>query len=390
VIEPRVLPPGATLGVLGGGQLGRMFVGRAREMGYRTYVFDPDALAPAGTAADRFMHAPWSDRAALAEFAAACDAVTLEFENVPADVLEFIADYSIVAPAASAVRVAQDRLLEKQMFYALGIPTAEFAPVCAHADIPGAIARTGLPAILKTARLGYDGKGQASIASQADCEAAFRLFGEVDCILEQRLALHKECSVILARSADGSVESFEPGENVHHGGILHTTLVPARIPNETTFEAIRLAERIADALKYVGVMGVEFFVTDDKRLYINEIAPRPHNSGHWTRNGDTICQFEQQLRALCGLPLGQPRLLVPVCMINILGDVWPEEGEPDWSAALALPNVCLHLYGKAEARPGRKMGHINVISCESEDEALAIAESAWLLLQRREPPPLNP
>lgn len=379
--------PGATLGVLGGGQLGLMFVMRARQLGYRTCVFDPDRESPAGAAADAFLSAPWSDLAALTEMAEQCAAITLEFENVPAEVLDFLAARAVLSPSPRAVRIAQDRLLEKQMFYALGLPTAPFAAVRTTADIAAAIETTGLPAILKTARLGYDGKGQRTVHSATECEAAFAQLGGVECILETRLLLAKECSVVLARGEDGTIETFEPGENEHLDGILHLTLVPARISNALTHEAIGIAERIADALQYVGVMGVEFFVTTDERLVLNEMAPRPHNSGHWTQNGDMISQFEQQVRALCALPLGQPRLLMPTCMINLLGDLWPDVGEPDWVAALAVPNVSLHLYGKRAARPGRKMGHINAISIESEEEAAASAELAWIALR---PPPTPP
>lgn len=366
--------PGAVLGVLGGGQLGRMFALRAREMGYGIIVLDPDADAPAGRVADRHLVAGYDDGAALDELAACCAAVTIEFENVPAASLARLAARVPVAPGAAAVAIAQDRVREKTFFQSAGLATAPFAPVSAESDISDAAATTGFPAILKTARFGYDGKGQASVRTEDEVRAAFRDFGGVPCILEGRLALEQECSVVLARGFDGSIAAFTPGANVHRDGILETTCVPADLPETTLDEAQALASHLAASLEYVGVLGVELFVAEGGRLFVNEIAPRPHNSGHWTQDAAGVCQFEQQVRAMCALPLGVPTLQRPVCMINILGDVW-SGGEPDWPAALAVPGARLHLYGKREPRIGRKMGHVTV-TAPTAAEALSMARRA--------------
>lgn len=366
--------PGATLGVLGGGQLGQMFVLRARSMGYRTAVLDPDPLSPAGAAADLHLVAAYDDAHALARLADECVAVTTEFENVPAATLEELERRTRVRPAPGAVAIAQDRVREKGFFRSAGLATAEFAAIRDAGDIAGAVARAGMPAILKTSRFGYDGKGQARVGDAAAVAEAFTRFGGVPCILEQRLTLELEISVVVARGANGALAAFPPAENVHRDGILETSVVPASVPPTLAREAMRAAERIAQALEYVGVLGVEFFVANGGQLYVNEIAPRPHNSGHWTQDACRVDQFEQQVRALAGLPLGDPSLLSPVCMINLLGDLWTR-GEPRWAAALAMPGVRLHLYGKAEPRPGRKMGHLNCLAA-TPAEALRLAHAA--------------
>jgi 5-(carboxyamino)imidazole ribonucleotide synthase len=364
-----VILPGATVGVLGGGQLGRMFVLRARAMGYRTAVLDPDPVSPAGTAADVHLRAAYTDSAALDRLASECDAVTTEFENVPAEALERLARSCRVRPPVSAVAVTQDRISEKQFLERSGFPTAPFRPVRNEHELQAAVREVALPALLKTSRLGYDGKGQAPVDRPEDALPAFRALGSVPCVLERRLALETEVSVVLARGDDGAVAAFPVGENRHRNGILETTVVPAQVGRDTLDAARSIACRVATALEYVGVLGVEMFVADGGRIYVNELAPRPHNSGHYTLDACSVDQFEQQLRALCALPLAEPRLLSPVAMINLLGDLW-SSGEPRWVEVFRRPGVKLHLYGKAEPRPGRKMGHLN---CLADDPARALA-----------------
>ena len=361
--------PGATVGVLGGGQLGRMFVLRARTMGYRTAVLDPDPESPAGSAADLHLRAPYTDPGALDRLAAECAAVTTEFENVPAEALQRLARSCRVRPPVGAVAVTQDRVSEKEFLERAGFPTAPFRPVRDEQELRAAVREVALPALLKTSRLGYDGKGQASVDRPEDAEAAFRALGGVACVLERRLALETEVSVVLARGDDGAAAVFPVGENRHRNGILETTVVPASLGRDTLAEARSIACRVAGALEYVGVLGVEMFVADGGRIYVNELAPRPHNSGHYTLDACSVDQFEQQLRALCALPLAEPRLLSPVAMINLLGDLW-SGGEPRWIEVFRRPGVKLHLYGKAEPRPGRKMGHLN---CLADDPARALA-----------------
>jgi 5-(carboxyamino)imidazole ribonucleotide synthase len=369
-----VILPGATVGVLGGGQLGRMFVLRARTMGYRTAVLDPDPTSPAGTAADLHLRAGYTDTQALDRLAAECDAVTTEFENVPAEALKRLARSSRVRPPVGAVAVTQDRISEKQFLERAGFPTAPFRPVRHERELQAAVREVALPALLKTSRLGYDGKGQAPVDRAEDAPAAFAALGGVACVLEQRLALETEVSVVLARGDDGAVAAFPVGENRHRGGILETTVVPAQVGQATEDEAQGIACRVATALDYVGVLGVEMFVADRGQIYVNELAPRPHNSGHYTLDACSVDQFEQQLRALCALPLAQPRLLSPVAMINLLGDLW-SSGEPRWVEVFRRPGLKLHLYGKAEPRPGRKMGHLNCLA-DDPGRALALALEA--------------
>lgn len=360
--------PGATLGMLGGGQLGRMFTIAARTMGYRVVVLDPDPRSPAGSLADRHLCAPYLDPEALTALGSECAVVTTEFENVPAEALRHVARLCPVRPSASAVTTTQDRLSEKRFLSAAGIATAPFAQVASPAEAREAWEEIGAPAILKTARLGYDGKGQAAVQSLEETEAAFARFGGVPCVLERKLELTREVSVVLARSEDGAVAPFPVGENVHVGGILDTTTVPAGISPALAQEATALAIQVAERLEYVGVLGVEMFVTDPDRLWVNEIAPRPHNTGHYTLDACAADQFQQQVRAVCGLPLGSPDLLKPAAMANLLGDLWSPH-EPRWDRALAIPGVSLHLYGKREARTGRKMGHL---TCVADTPALAL------------------
>jgi 5-(carboxyamino)imidazole ribonucleotide synthase len=368
-----VILPGATLGVVGGGQLGRMFTIRARTMGYRVVVLEPDPRSPAGAIADRQIEAQYDDPGALAELAAACSAVTTEFENVPAHTLGALAERLPVRPAASAVSVAQDRIAEKEHLARAGFPTAPFRRIEDRAAAERAFTELGGgAAILKTSRLGYDGKGQTTIGSPAACGVAFDELGGVECILERRLSLETEVSVVLARGADGAAGAFPPGENRHRNGILDTTIVPARVSRRLTEEARAMALGIADSLEYVGVLGVELFVAEGGRLFVNEIAPRPHNSGHYTIDACISDQFEQQVRTLCGLPLGSFDTHSAAAMVNLLGDLWTS-GPPAWDRVLAIPGARLHLYGKAEARPGRKMGHVTCLA-STADEAVSRCE----------------
>jgi 5-(carboxyamino)imidazole ribonucleotide synthase len=365
-----VILPGATLGLLGGGQLGRMFTVAARTLGYRVTVLDPDAHSPAAEFATGHLNTDYSDPASLDALARQCAAVTTEFENAPATALDALADRTIVRPSGASVAVAQDRRREKSFFSAHGFPVGAFASIESPADFDAALARVKLPALLKTARFGYDGKGQARIESAPELARAFAEWNGVPCVLEQLLALELEVSVVLARGEDGAVAVFPVAENRHARGILDVTIAPARISVELAREATALATRLATALGYVGVMAVEMFVVGGK-LLLNEIAPRPHNSGHYTIDACRTSQFEQQVRVLCSLPLGDPSQHTPAVMVNLLGDLWAN-GEPRWEAALAHPGAHLHLYGKREARIGRKMGHVTVCE-ESLDHALAVA-----------------
>lgn len=373
--------PGATLGVLGGGQLGRMFTAEARRMGYRVVVLDPDPDAPAGQLADRHIARPWTDAEALSEMSEKCAAVTIEFENIPADVLRALAAHVPVRPRADAVAATQDRLDEKGFLNAIGIATAEWAPIRSSDHLHDAWKAIGSVAgVLKTARMGYDGKGQAMVTSLERLTTAYDRLGNVPSVLERRVALEREVSVMVARAADGSTVTWPVAENVHHDGILHTTVVPATVTDTIAANAHGIAVRIVSALDYVGVMGVECFVADGGRLLVNELAPRPHNSGHWTLDACATSQFEQQVRVLAGLPLGSTQAFTPVAMVNLLGDLW-RDGEPRWERALAIPGVRLHLYGKREPRAGRKMGHLTAVADEP-DQALHLALEAWEALGR--------
>ena len=366
--------PGATLGLLGGGQLGRMFTVAARTLGYRVTVLDPDPVAPAAEFATKHLATKYDDPAALDELARTCAAVTTEFENAPAAALDAIARRTVVRPTGGSVAVAQDRRREKGFFRDRGFPVGPFAVVESEAGFDKAVAETGLPALLKTARFGYDGKGQARIDSREALASTFREWKGVPCILEALLPLEREVSVVLARAQDGAIATFPLAENRHAHGILDVSIAPARVPEALAREALDIASRLAAALDYVGVLAVEMFVVGGK-LLLNEIAPRPHNSGHYTIDACRSSQFEQQVRVLCGLPLGDPSLHTPAVMVNLLGDAWRAGGDPPWEAVLRHPGAHLHLYGKREARPGRKMGHVTV--CDPDparalDVAMAI------------------
>ena len=364
--------PGSTLGMLGGGQLGRMFTIAARTMGYEVVVLDPDKESPAGKLATSHICADYADQAALDQIANNCDAITTEFENVPASTLDALAKTKPVRPGAKAISIAQDRIQEKNFLKDNGFYTAPFAVIHSLEDLQKSISEIGTPAILKVSRFGYDGKGQYGINSEPDIEKAWQTLEGEACVLEQRMPLDIEISVVLARGIEGEVVTYPVSENIHEAGILDVSIVPARIDNDLEIKVINMAKDIATALDYVGVMAVEFFISNGKIL-VNEIAPRPHNSGHFTLDACMTDQFEQQVRAVCGLPLGETTLLSPVVMINMLGDIWHNGKAPKWQKLLEHPNVKLHLYGKREARPGRKMGHFNVLS-ENINDALKLAE----------------
>lgn len=362
--------PGATLGVLGGGQLGRMFTLAAKVMGYRVVVLDPDPASPAGELADTHLKADYRDAVALLRMGNLCDAVTTEFENVPAASLDMLTKHCYVAPSQAALAVTQDRLAEKSRAREFGCDTAPFANIESADDLAPAWKEIGAPALLKTRRLGYDGKGQARVDSLDELTAAYAELGGAPCLLEGFLPLEREVSVLLARNQNHEIAFFPLAENQHRQGILDISIVPARVSESIASDARRMAAGLAHGLNYVGVMAVEFFILDNGRIVFNEMAPRPHNSGHFTLDACATDQFQQQVRALCGLPLGDPRLLSPVVMVNLLGDVW--QPVPDWEKLLQHPGVQLHLYGKAEARAGRKMGHYNCLA-ETLDAALQIA-----------------
>jgi 5-(carboxyamino)imidazole ribonucleotide synthase len=369
----------ASLGVMGGGQLGRMFVHAAQAMGFRAVVLDPDPQSPAGSVAEHQVHAAYADHNGLAEFAREADAITTEFENVPAESLAWLAQQRPVAPAAASVAVCQDRLAEKAAFERCGVPCAPHAAIRTAADI-AALPAALLPGILKTARLGYDGLGQIAVADAAALGPAWQQLGSVACVLEQRLPLAAELSVIVARDRAGRIVHFPVQQNLHRGGILAVTQVPApAISPEQAERVVAAAQRIARAIDHVGVLCVEFFVLDSGALVANEMAPRPHNSGHYTIDACDVSQFELQVRVMTDWPLVAPRQHSPAVMLNLLGDLWLPQGAPPrtpaWAEVLGLPGARLHLYGKREARPGRKMGHLTIVA-GSVESARAVALQA--------------
>jgi 5-(carboxyamino)imidazole ribonucleotide synthase len=356
MVEPTVAP-GGIVGILGGGQLGRMLATAAADIGLSCHVYCPDPKSPAFAVSATRTVAPYDDEASLTAFAEAVDVVTYEFENIPAATVRFLADRLPAYPGADTLEIAQDRLTEKQLLTALGVAVPAFAPVAAQTDLYAALAQTGRPAILKARRFGYDGKNQAAIGHGDDPIAAWRGIGEVAAVLEARAPFEREISVILARARDDTVRAYDLCENRHASGILAETRVPANVSAEVAAEAVAIAERLAGALDYVGVLAVEMFQMPDdapKRLLVNEVAPRVHNSGHWTADAALTSQFEQHVRAVCGWPLGDPRRTSDVVMTNLLGDDIAR-----WREIAAEPGARLHLYGKTEARPGRKMGHVN-------------------------------
>lgn len=357
----RIIQPGATLGVLGSGQLGRMFAIAARRMGYRVHTLSPGIDTPTGQVADAEVEADYDDLDAIRAFARGVDVITFEFENVSTAAADAAAEIVPVRPSGHALHVTQQRAREKSFLALKGFPVTPHAAVASLDELTAAVERIGLPAILKTASFGYDGKGQHRLTSPLDIEPVWALVGHQPAILEKVVDFSLEFSVVAARGLDGAFAHYGAIENAHRHHILDVSVAPARMPEAAVTEAVAVTRAIMDELAYVGVLCVEFFLTADGRILVNEIAPRPHNSGHLTFDACITSQFEQQVRAICGLPLGATTLLRPAAMANLLGDVWAK-GEPKWDAALAVPDVKLHLYGKSDPRPGRKMGHLTAMA----------------------------
>jgi len=361
-----MIPPGSTLGVLGGGQLGRMLAHAATKLGYRLHVYEPEDDSPAGEVATKEFNFPYKDKEQLRRFAKGCAAITYEFENVPVEPLWDIEKLVPLRPHWEVLEVCQNRLREKTWLKQNGVPHVQFEEVEIGGDFEGAVKRLGLPCVAKTADFGYDGKGQQKITSSKEARQAAEVFKGARAVVEQFIDFKCELSVIVARSSVGEVSTFPVAENIHSKHILDFSMVPARVAPEIIETARLLAEKIADTFQLVGLLAVELFLTDDGELLVNEMAPRTHNSGHWTLDGCVTSQFEQQVRAITGLPLGGTAMNAPaVVMVNILGDAWQWDGNelvgpPDWAALLADPSAKLHLYGKAAPRPGRKMGHFTV------------------------------
>jgi 5-(carboxyamino)imidazole ribonucleotide synthase len=360
--------PGAIVGVLGSGQLGRMFAIAARQMGYRVHTFSPESDTPTGQVADVEVTASYQDLDAVQTFARSVAVVTFEFENVPAATAEAAAEFVPVRPDGATLHIAQHRLREKTFLSKNGFPTTPFMPVRNLEELRAAIETLGCPAVLKTAGAGYDGKGQAKVANLGDAETAYNAGGGQEMILEGYVDFELEFSVVAARSVDGAFAHWGVIENRHKHHILDVSLTPAKVSEGVVRDAVEIARGIVEALGLVGVLCIEFFLTRDRKILVNELAPRPHNSGHLTINASRTSQFEQQLRAVCGLPLGSTEYVSAAAMANLLGDLW-NNGEPNWATACASPDVKLHLYGKVEARPGRKMGHLTALG-KSADEAV--------------------
>lgn len=376
----RALGPGATLGVLGSGQLGRMFAIAARRMGYRVHTFSPAQDTPTGQVADVEVTASYEDLDALRAFARRVDAVTFEFENIPIAAIDAVEELAPVRPSGMALHTAQQRAREKTFLADHGFPTAPFASAASLDELWDAVARIGSRAVVKTAAFGYDGKGQHTVATPADVEHVWKAIGHQEAVVEKYISLQAEISVIAVRGLDGEVVEYQPFENRHRDHILDLTTTPAAVPAGIAQRAQEITRAILHELQYVGVLCVEFFVSTDNELLVNEIAPRPHNSGHLTVDAALTSQFEQQVRALCGLPLGATDIVRPAAMANLLGDLW-EQGEPNWSALYRFGDVKVHLYGKDEARPGRKMGHLTATgrSVNDAQDRVLLARDALLI-----------
>jgi len=369
----RIILPGAVIGVLGSGQLGRMFAIAARQMGYRVHTFSPDDDTPTGQVADREVQAEYHDLEAVAAFARGVDVITFEFENVPVAAANVAAQFVPVHPAGCVLHTTQNRLREKRFLQQIGVPTTHFHPIESAIDLEVALAHCRFPAVLKTSEWGYDGKGQVRISTPGQAPAAWERLGRASAILEHWVDFSTEISVVGARGSDDQIVIYEPFENVHRNHILDQTCSPAAIERGVAEAAMEITRIILREFEVVGVLCVEFFVTADGAVLVNEIAPRPHNSGHLTIDAHVTSQFEQQVRAVCGLPLGCPQQLQPAAMVNLLGDLWSDH-PPHWRAACSFPNVKLHLYGKAEPRPARKMGHLTALG----DTSRAATELALL------------
>ncbi len=373
--------PGASVGVLGSGQLGRMFAIAARRMGYRVHTLSPDSDTPTGQVSDYEVKADYTDLDAVAEFARGVQVVTFEFENVPAETAEAASLYAPVRPSGAVLHTTQHRLREKIFLQSQGFPVAPFRHITSLENLRDALREMSCPAILKTAGFGYDGKGQTKILSADDAEKAFDALDGQEAVLEAFIDFEREVSVVAARGSDGEFEHYGVIENQHTPQhILDVSIAPSpHVPAPLEREAVEIARSVLDSLEVIGVMCVEFFVTRDGRLLINELAPRPHNSGHLTFDACVTSQFEQQLRAVCGLPLGSTELLRPVAMANLLGELWHEGREPDWRAALSHPSIKLHLYGKTDARRGRKMGHLVALANTATEAALTVVSARDML-----------
>jgi 5-(carboxyamino)imidazole ribonucleotide synthase len=361
----KAILPGATIGVLGSGQLGRMFAIAARRMGYRVHTYSPDKDSPTGQLADIEWAGRYYDLDRVRDFARNVDVVTFEFENVPAETAAIAAEYTHVRPAGSILHITQNRTREKTFLAKAGIPVTPFTQVDSYNALKRAFDEHGSPAILKTAGFGYDGKGQVFIPRPENLDAAWDAIARCPAVLEKFIDFEREISVVAARGLDGSFAYFPPSHNEHHRQILDLSVAPASISDRVKNRAVEITRAVLEKLDVVGVLCVEFFVTHDEDLLINELAPRPHNSGHYTFDACVTSQFEQQLRAVCGLPLGSTAQLCPAAMANLLGDLWTD-GEPDWEAACAFPSVKLHLYGKSQPRPGRKMGHLTALGPDAD------------------------
>lgn len=375
-----LIAPGASIGVLGSGQLGRMFAIAARRMGYRVHTFSPDDDTPTGQVADLEVVASYDDLDALRTFAAQVDVVTFEFENVPAEAVQAVEALAPVRPSGFALHTAQQRAREKTFLADHGFPTVPFAHASTLDELWTAVSTIGTPAVVKTAAFGYDGKGQHRVATADDVERVWNTIGHQEAVVEKFIDLQNEISVVAARGLDGSLAEYLPFENRHSRHILDVTTAPAAVPAAVAQRALEITRAILEQLQYVGVLCVEFFVTSDNQLLVNELAPRPHNSGHLTFDAAVTSQFEQQVRAICGLPLGSTELLRPSAMANLLGDLWTA-GEPNWAAACRFPDVKLHLYGKSAPRPGRKMGHLTAFGTSARDalEKVIAARDSLLL-----------
>jgi 5-(carboxyamino)imidazole ribonucleotide synthase len=378
--QAQVVAPGAALGVLGGGQLGRMFALAARRMGYRVHSFSPEDDSPAGQIADVEITAAYEDLDALRAFARGVQVVTFEFENVPIDAIDAVEAFTPVRPSAVALHTAQQRAREKTFLADRGVPTAPFFAATSLDELWVAVARVGTPAVVKTAAFGYDGKGQHKVTTPADVEHIWTAIGHQEAVVEKFVSLQAEISVVAARGFDGTIVQYQPFENRHRNHILDLTTVPAAIPPAIANQASEITRTILEELQYVGVLCVEFFLSTEGELLVNELAPRPHNSAHLTFDFAVTSQFEQQVRAVCGLPLGSPEIPRPSAMANLLGDLWVD-GEPNWAAACRFPDVKLHLYGKTNPRPGRKMGHLSTAAAtvaEAQDRVI-MARDALLI-----------
>ncbi len=375
----RPLLPGGTVGILGGGQLGRMSALAARRLGYKVRTFDPSANACAAGVADEHITAEWNDIAALQRFASGCGRITLEFENIPPATVELLSKSVPCHPSANVLAICQNRRREKEFLRASGIPCANFAVVSSLVELQAAVKLIEFPCVLKTADFGYDGKGQVKLPTEAaDLKEAWEKIGATTGVLEAWVPFQLEISVLVARTVDGRTAVYDPAENIHRNHILHLSISPARISESTSNEAKSLAVSIAEKIDLVGLLAVEMFVKEG-RIIVNELAPRPHNSGHQTFDAHQTSQFEQHIRAVCGLPLGGTKPFVPSAMVNLLGDLWRGGQEPDWTKVLADPSAKLHLYDKGKAAPGRKMGHITVTASTLED-AIRRAEALYAAL----------